>query len=95
MGGVSEIRRAATVRGIVQGVSFRWYTRQEAGRLGVTGWVRNHHDGSVRIEVQGPGDAVESLLAWARHGPTHARVTTLDVEDRDVVPSEPDFTIEH
>ncbi len=92
---MNEIRRAVTVRGIVQGVSFRWYTRQEAGRLGVTGWVRNHHDGSVRIEVQGRPEAVESLLAWARHGPTHARVTTLDVEDRDVVPGEVDFTVEY
>ena len=91
---MSQIRRAATVRGIVQGVSFRWYTREEAGRLGVTGWVRNHHDGSVRIEVQGPAGAVESLLAWARHGPTHARVSAFDVEDRDVVPGEADFTIE-
>ena len=87
------IRRAVTVRGVVQGVSFRWYTRQEADRLGLTGWVRNAPDGTVRLEVQGPAAGVEALLDWARHGPPAARVAALDVEDRPLAGDEPDFTI--
>ena len=87
------IRRAATVRGLVQGVSFRWYTRQEADRLGLTGWVRNHEDGTVRLEVQGPPADVDALLEWVRHGPVHARVAGVDVEDRPPVDDEPDFAI--
>lgn len=77
----AEIRRAATIRGRVQGVSFRWYTREEAERLGVTGWVRNDADGTVRLEVQGDPHDVEALLRWCRDGPPQARVDDLVVED--------------
>ncbi len=92
---MSEIRRAATVRGRVQGVSFRWYTREEANRLGLVGWVRNQLDGTVELEVQGPEEHVEALLAWVHHGPTHARVTTVDV--RELTPTEVDidFSVTH
>ena len=85
---MSEVRRAATVRGVVQGVSFRWYTRHEAERLGLTGWVRNQPDGSVRFEAQGRGEDVEALIAWASQGPTHARVTGIDVDD--ITPTDAD-----
>jgi acylphosphatase len=43
----------AVVTGYVQGVSFRYYARQEARRLGLTGWVANSPDGSVRVVVEG------------------------------------------
>lgn len=92
---MGDVRRAATVRGLVQGVSFRWYTRQEADRLGVAGWVRNEPDGSVRLEAQGPPDAVDALIAWVHQGPAHARVTTVDVEDRPLADGESDFRIDH
>lgn len=92
---MDEIRRAATVRGRVQGVSFRWYTRQQADRLGVTGWVRNAADGTVQLEAQGPADAVEALLAWVEHGPPAARVSSVEVEARPVRTGEVDFRIEH
>jgi acylphosphatase len=78
---VSEIRRSVTVRGLVQGVSFRWYTCRQAERLGLSGWVRNQPDGSVRLEVQGRPDDVEELVAWARDGPPHARVSSVEVTE--------------
>lgn len=92
---MATIRKAATVRGVVQGVSFRWYTQQEARRLGLTGWVRNEPDGTVRLEVQGPEEDVEALLAWAHHGPTHGRVSAVEVDD--VAPTAVDrhFRIDH
>lgn len=92
---MTEIRRAATVRGVVQGVSFRWFTRQEAERLGLVGWVRNERDGSVRLEVQGPERDVEELLAWIRHGPTHARVVDVEVSERAPTEVDIDFAITH
>jgi acylphosphatase len=85
---MSPVRRAITVTGRVQGVSFRYFTVQEAERLGLTGWVRNHEDGSVRLEVQGPSSAVEELVRWLHEGPPHARVDgvqedAVDVRDGD------------
>jgi acylphosphatase len=61
-------------------VSFRYHTVQQAERLGLTGWVRNHEDGSVRLEVQGPPASVDELLAWLHDGPPHARVDGVRVD---------------
>ena len=72
--------RSLRIRGRVQGVGFRYSMRLEARRLGVTGWVRNRHDGSVEALVQGPDDAVQALIAWTRHGPPGARVTDIAIE---------------
>ena len=69
------------IEGRVQGVWFRESMRAEADRLGVTGWVRNAPDGSVEAVVQGPGTAVDALIAWARIGPPQARVDRIDLAD--------------
>lgn len=69
------------VRGRVQGVSFRAYAEAEAGRLGVTGWIRNEPDGSVAGHFEGDPDAVDALLAWCRSGPRPARVEAVDVRE--------------
>lgn len=71
------IGRHLQIRGRVQGVGFRYSLRREAQRLGLSGWVRNRVDGSVEAVIQGPDEAVEKLVAWARHGPPNARVTDL------------------
>lgn len=63
------------VAGDVQGVCFRVYARAEAGRLGVSGWVRNLSGGDVEIVAEGTAEQLDALLAWARRGPPAARVT--------------------
>lgn len=62
------------VSGAVQGVWFRESTRQEAERLGVTGWVRNLPDGRVEAVFEGPAVAVEEMAAWCHKGPPDAAV---------------------
>lgn len=76
-----KVTRRLVARGRVQGVWFREGMRQEAARLGVTGWVRNRLDGSVEAVVQGAPDAVEAMVAWANRGPEAAHVTSLDVSE--------------
>jgi acylphosphatase len=69
------------VTGRVQGVSFRYYAQQEAVSLGLTGWVRNEVDGSVALHLEGPRDAVDSMVDWCRQGPQAARVRDVAVRE--------------
>ncbi len=68
------------IRGKVQGVSFRESMRQEATRLGITGWVRNRKDTSVEAWIQGDEKAVAELAAWADVGPELANVSQVKTE---------------
>ncbi len=67
------------IHGRVQGVWFRESMRLEAERLNVTGWVRNTADGAVEAVIQGPSEAVEALIEWARSGPPLARVERVEI----------------
>ncbi|QZY29088.1 acylphosphatase [Nocardioides coralli] len=67
-------RVRVVVSGFVQGVFFRESCRQEAGRQGVAGWVRNDAAGTVTAEFEGDPAAVEAMVAWCRRGPAHAAV---------------------
>lgn len=62
------------IEGLVQGVGFRWYVREQARELDVSGWVRNRPDGSVEIAVSGPPSAIEALVSRVQEGPPGARV---------------------
>lgn len=74
----SNVRLHATVRGMVQGVSFRAYTQIEAVRLGLTGWVANRPDGSVEVVAEGPRSAVERLERFLHRGPRMAEVEQVE-----------------
>lgn len=66
------------VFGCVQGVSFRYFTQAQATQIGVTGYVQNRDDGSVRVIACGEPEQIEALRQWLQHGPSHARVTQVD-----------------
>lgn len=65
------------VSGAVQGVGFRWFTRETARRLDLAGWVRNRADGAVEIAVEGEDTVVQRFLDAVERGPAGARVETL------------------
>lgn len=65
------------VEGRVQGVWFRESTRQQADRLGISGYAINCPDGSVEVLACGEPGALETLAEWLRHGPPMARVRSV------------------
>ena len=67
-----------TVRGRVQGVSFRYSMQQAAVGLNVNGWVRNLPDRSVAFHAEGEAAVVDALVRWAHSGPAFARVDEVD-----------------
>ena len=72
------VRRRLIVHGKVQGVFFRDSTRQAARNEGVSGWAANRGDGSVEVVLEGPADAVNSVVGYCRTGPSSADVESVD-----------------
>ena len=83
----------AVVKGRVQGVFFRVSTREEARRLGLTGWVRNLSDGSVECFAQGPQTAIDRLVLFLHKGPSSARVEKVDIHEDNPDPIFDDFRV--
>jgi len=67
------------VSGRVQGVCFRYYTREQASALGVTGFVRNLYDGRVEVVAEGAAEAIERLVLWCHEGPSMANVIEIEI----------------
>lgn len=76
------------LRGRVQGVGFRWFTRHEARELGVVGKVRNLPDGGVEIEAVAVPSALQHFKERVLEGPPGARVANLEEEP---LPAPPDW----
>jgi len=66
------------VRGRVQGVGFRWFVRERARGLGLTGWVCNRDDGSVEVLALGDEASLGQLRSLLGTGPSGARVSVVD-----------------
>ena len=75
------VARRVRVIGLVQGVFFRAWTREQAVRLGVSGWVRNCPDGSVEAQLEGDAEAVQRLTDLLGHGPDGARVDRIEITE--------------
>ena len=70
------------ITGRVQGVGFRYWTRSEAGKLGLSGWVRNEADGSVTALIVGPDAAVSAMMKRLWEGPPGAVVSGVTPEEK-------------
>jgi acylphosphatase len=84
---------SAIVRGMVQGVAFRYHTRRAAEGLGLVGYVRNLPDGTVEVWAEGGEGGLRELDAWLRHGPPSARVERVDSSWKDVTGAHATFEI--
>lgn len=77
---MSNMKRVRVlISGKVQGVYFRAYTKEEADRLGVKGWVRNLPDGRVEALFEGEESLVEEMIKWCHKGSPYSVVTNVEV----------------
>ena len=77
--------------GRVQGVGYRAWMVATARQLGVHGWVRNRHDGSVEAVISGSAEQLEALMHACREGPPAARVDNIEITDHPSPPPQPGF----
>jgi acylphosphatase len=75
---MSDVIRHVLIRGSVQGVGFRYWTRRTAIARGLQGWVRNRGRDSVEAVFAGPEPAVAEMIVLCRRGPDMARVDSVD-----------------
>jgi acylphosphatase len=78
---MSENTRTVHLRieGRVQGVGFRAFVERKAIGLGLSGWVRNRHDGSVEAVLQGTPATVDTMIGFCRSGPPASRVDRVEI----------------
>lgn len=86
-------RKRFVVRGVVQGVNFRYATFQQARQLRLSGRVWNRDDGAVEAIAEGDPGALARLESWLRRGPPHASVESVEVEELAGEPEHRGFAI--
>jgi acylphosphatase len=75
-----KTRAVVTISGLVQGVSFRYFTLQHAAHCNVNGWVKNLTNGDVQGCFEGEESDVQALIDWCRVGPRLSQVDRVIIE---------------
>lgn len=83
------------VHGHVQGVGFRFYTKREADRLGVNGWVKNRPDGTVEIVAQSDKTTLQHFIAAVKTGSPASRVGHVHVDEKPEIRRYRSFQVRH
>ncbi|KIC21271.1 acylphosphatase [Leisingera sp. ANG-Vp] len=90
---MTSVAIKARVTGRVQGVAFRTWARAEAVRHGLSGWIRNEPDGSVRALLMGPAASVADMVRRMGRGPGAAAVKDVLTERTEPEPGLTEFRI--
>jgi acylphosphatase len=88
-----RVRAHVFISGKVQGVFFRWETREEANKRNVNGWVRNLRDGRVEAIFEGNKEKVVELIKFCHRGPRGAVVSRVDLKWEDYTSEFNDFRV--
>jgi len=87
------VQMHVVVKGIVQGVGFRFFVFNHGTRLNLKGWVRNCINGDVEILAEGPRETLKELLGLTSQGPSMAQVVNVDVKWKEAELDLPPFTV--
>ena len=77
-----KMQRYILISGVVQGVGFRHFTRQNAMRLGVHGYAKNLPNGKVEVVAEGDKATLDEFVKILWKGPPASRVEDVKVEAR-------------
>lgn len=78
-----KTRVVAHVKGLVQGVSFRYFCREEAVRYGLSGYAKNLSGGdTVEVVAEGEEADIVRLIEWMKRGPDHAMIENIKIEQK-------------
>ncbi|MFC1562708.1 acylphosphatase [candidate division KSB1 bacterium] len=77
---MNDVSAKITVKGLVQGVGFRYFTYNYAIKFGLKGYVENMYAGDVETFVEGDKSIIEEFISVLRIGPRSSRVTKVIVE---------------
>lgn len=76
-----KIRYKIRVKGIVQGVGYRYFCARQAERYDITGYAKNLVDGSVEVDATGDKGLVLDFIKELRTGPSNSRVTSVTMDE--------------
>ena len=69
------------ISGIVQGIFFRNFVKENAERYNVKGFVRNLEDGRVEIFLEGNVDDVNKMIEVCKTGPKHSQIKGVEEKE--------------
>lgn len=75
------MNRQIRVHGKVQGVFYRKHTEEAANKIGLKGYVENHSDGTVFMQVEGDDIQLKAIEEWCHQGSPKSEVTKVEVVD--------------
>jgi acylphosphatase len=77
------------VKGLVQGVGYRYFTYKKASEFDLKGYVKNLTDGSVEVGVEGEDNMIHDFVRDLKIGPFNSKVNSLIIEE---FPSKKEFS---
>ncbi|MCP4633062.1 MAG: acylphosphatase [candidate division Zixibacteria bacterium] len=84
----------AIIKGVVQGVGYRWFATRASSNYNVTGYISNLPNGDVETVVEGEKGLVMDFIKELRIGPSHASVSSIDISESEYTGKYKDFGVE-
>lgn len=92
---MNDIGAHLVIKGLVQGVGYRWFASKSASSNNLNGWVKNLPDSSVEIQVYGDKGALNSFIKDLSRGPSFSKVTDVVVRWIEFESDYISFTVEN
>jgi len=92
---MSDIGAHLVVKGLVQGVGYRWFALKSASSYNINGWVKNLPDSTVEVQAYGDKGALNSFIKDLSRGPSFSKVTDVVVRWVEFESAYISFSVEH